>query len=144
MSLTRNYTRWQETFKLKSEPDFLAVHLAPSPNYLRTSKIEEVVGSDQLLNALAHNNLVEWVWLVITQDNRTINDRSAKHGQTGHGQQQSMQTEISVWTKAWHMWLIRVKKSHEGFRVSRDMSLLVQPWSPIHTQKVDKEISSKH
>ena len=26
-----------------------------------------------------------------------------------------------------HMWLIRVEKSREGFRVSQDMSLLVQP-----------------
>ena len=31
------------------------------------------------------------------------------------------------WIQDQHMWLIRVKKSHEGFRVSRDMSLLVQP-----------------
>jgi hypothetical protein len=34
------------------------------------------------------------------------------------------------------VWLIRVKKSHEGFRVSRDMSLLVQPGSPIHKKNL--------
>ena len=37
------------------------------------------------------------------------------------------------------LWLIRVKKSREGFRVSRDMILLVQPWSPIHKGKLTKK-----
>ena len=32
---------------------------------------------------------------------------------------------------AYYVWLIRVKKSCEGFRVSRDMSLVVQPCSPV-------------
>ena len=36
-----------------------------------------------------------------------------------------------------------LKKSREGFRVSRDMSLLVQPWSPIHKESWQKN-SSRH